>query len=357
MTMDAGGTSFVFSAVCGGKALVEPISLPSNGDHLERCLATIFTGFEGVRDQLSDNPAAISFAFPGPADYPAGVIGDLPNLPAFRGGVPLGPMLVDCFGIPVFINNDGDLFALGEAIAGFLPETARSLELAGSKRKVDNLLGVTLGTGFGAGLVSGGRPYLGDNGAGMEIWSTRSHVFPGFISEAGISARSLSRFYAEEAGIPIDQAPDPEQISAILEGFADGDREAALGAYSTFAKALGDSLADAVCLTDSLVVVGGGISRGHRHFLDATVARMNGRLKTGSGDEVQRMEVTAFNLEDQIQRTKFANTRPREISVPGSNRKVVYNAEKIIGVGVSVLGTNTAVALGAYAHALASIDH
>jgi len=86
------------------------------------------------------------------------------------------------------------------------------------------------------------------------------------------------------------------------------------------------------------------------------VARMNGRLKSASGDEVQRMEVTAFNLEDQIQRKAFVNTKPREIPVPGSNRKVIYNAEKIIGVGVSVLGTNTAVALGAYAHALASID-
>jgi glucokinase len=64
---------------------------------------------------------AISFAFPGPSDYPRGIIGDLGNLPCFRGGVALGPMLEDTFEIPVFINNDGDLFAYGEAIGGFLP--------------------------------------------------------------------------------------------------------------------------------------------------------------------------------------------------------------------------------------------
>ncbi len=34
----------------------------------------------------------------------------------------LGPFLEYKFGIPVFINNDGDLFAYGEALGGALPE-------------------------------------------------------------------------------------------------------------------------------------------------------------------------------------------------------------------------------------------
>ena len=49
------------------------------------------------------------------ADYAHGIIGDLPNFPGFRGGVALGPYLEHVFGIPVFINNDGNLFAYGEA--------------------------------------------------------------------------------------------------------------------------------------------------------------------------------------------------------------------------------------------------
>ena len=46
-----------------------------------------------------------------------------------RLGVALGPMLEEKFRIPVFINNDGDLFAYVEAIAGwffcyfYVPET------------------------------------------------------------------------------------------------------------------------------------------------------------------------------------------------------------------------------------------
>ena len=46
---------------------------------------------------------------------------NLPNFPAFRGGVALGPFLKEKFGIPVFINDDGNLFAYGEALAGILP--------------------------------------------------------------------------------------------------------------------------------------------------------------------------------------------------------------------------------------------
>lgn len=49
----------------------------------------------------------------------------LVTYPTFRlFGVELlyGPYLQDQFGLPVFINNDGNLFAYGEAMTGILPE-------------------------------------------------------------------------------------------------------------------------------------------------------------------------------------------------------------------------------------------
>ena len=132
MTLDAGGTSFRFSAMQGNKPVTGTVTLPSNGDNLKKCLANLVSGFSQIKKQCPRPPVAISFAFPGPADYPAGIIGDLPNLPAFRGGIALGPMLREKFRIPVCINNDGGLFVYGEAIAGFLPYVNGLLEKAGS---------------------------------------------------------------------------------------------------------------------------------------------------------------------------------------------------------------------------------
>lgn len=99
----------VFSAMRGDRQVVTPIRLDAVNDDLDRCIDTLKVGFEMVRSRLDTPPSAISFAFPGPADYPAGIIGDLPNFPAFRGGVPLGPILEDLFHVPVFIENDGKL--------------------------------------------------------------------------------------------------------------------------------------------------------------------------------------------------------------------------------------------------------
>ena len=77
---------------------------------------------------------ALSTSLLRPADYPSGIIGGyLPNFPSFRDGVALGPYLEEIFKVPVFINNDGDLFAYGEALAGALPEINAAIKAAGTK--------------------------------------------------------------------------------------------------------------------------------------------------------------------------------------------------------------------------------
>ena len=153
ITLDAGGTNLVFGAMQANRFIVEPITLPSHAEDLDKCLATMVEGFRAVISRLSEKPVAISFAFPGPADYPNGIIGGyLPNFPSFRDGVALGPFLEATFGIPVFINNDGDLFAYGEALGGALPEVNAKLEALGCPKRYKNLVGYTFGTGLGVGI-------------------------------------------------------------------------------------------------------------------------------------------------------------------------------------------------------------
>jgi glucokinase len=355
LTLDAGGTKLAFSAVQGEREVVEPVVLPSNADDLDRCLSTIVSGFTQVKDGSPVPPSAISFAFPGPADYPAGIVGDLGNLPAFRGGVALGPMLEDHFGIPVFLNNDGDLFAFGEAIAGLLPWVNGLLAEAGSPKRFRNLFGATFGTGFGGGLVQDGRLFVGDNSAGAEIWLFRNKLAPESNIEEAVSIRAIRRVYAQRAGIRADAAPEPREIFAIGRGEAAGDREAAVEAFRRMGEAAGDALASAVTLIDGLVVVGGGLTGAAELFLPALVAEMNAPFETPSGS-VARLELRAFDLEDPDQRDAFVAGETREITVPGSGRKLAYDPLKRIGVGLSRLGTSRAVAIGAYAFALSSLD-
>jgi glucokinase len=356
LTLDAGGTNFRFSAMRGNRAVTDTVAMPSNADHLERCLGNLVEGFRRVHKQCPQPPVAISFAFPGPADYPNGIIGDLPNLPGFRGGVAIGPMLEERFGIPVFINNDGDLFVYGEAIAGFLPYVNGLLEKAGSPKRYKNLFGVTLGTGFGGGIVRQGELFTGDNSMAAEVWLLRNKLDRQMNAEEGASIRAVRRAYAQLAGIPFEQAPEPRVIFEIGLGKQPGPQQAALGAFRRLGEVVGDAMAQALTLVDGLGVIGGGVSGSWPLFLPALVEELNSTYTGPNGNTFHRLEQTAFNLEDPKQCQAFLQGATREITVPGSQRKMKYDPLARLGVGISRLGTSEAVAIGAYAFALKKLD-
>jgi len=356
MTLDAGGTNFRFCAMRGKRAVSETVAMPSNGDNLEQCLANMIEGFTRVKKQCPQGPVAISFAFPGPADYPAGIIGDLGNLPGFRGGVALGPLLEEKFGIPVYINNDGDLFVYGEAIAGFLPYVNGLLKKAGSPKRYQNLFGVTLGTGFGGGIVRNGELFVGDNSMAGEVWLLRNKLAPTMNAEEGASIRAVKRVYAEKAGLKFEAAPEPKEIFDIGKGKRAGNKAAALEAFRRLGEVVGEAMGNALTLVDGLGVVGGGLSGSAPLFLPALVAELNGTYTGPKGNQFRRLASVAFNLEDGGQRKKFLAGETREIRVPGSRRKIQYDPLQRVGVGVSRLGTSEAVAIVAYAFALQKLS-
>lgn len=351
MTLDAGGTALKFSAIRANGLLASPISLPSEANDLDRCLHNIVAGFESLKRSLPNPPAAISFAFPGPADYPAGIVDNVGNLPAFRGGVALGPFLEERFEVPVFINNDGDLFACGEAMAGFLPYVNELLEKAGSPKRYRNLFGLTLGTGLGGGIVRDGELFLGDNSASGEVWLLRNRRDPGVTAEEGASIRALRREYASQCGISPAQAPEPKVIFEIGSGLAEGNKDAALESFRRLGEVAGDVLAQALTLVDGLAVIGGGISGAYPLFLPALVEAMNSHYE-GVSSPMRRLIPRAFNFEDPAEREAFLRAENREIRVPGSTRKIRYDPLQRTAVGLSRLGTSAAVAIGAYAFAL-----
>jgi len=356
MTLDAGGTNLVFTAIQGNKQIIEPIRYPSEPNDLQKCLNVIAKGFEDVKAALNVEPVAISFAFPGPADYAHGVIGDLPNFPSFRGGVALGGFLEEKFGIPVFINNDGSLFAYGEALGGLLPYINGKLKEAGSLKTYKNLLGLTFGTGFGAGAVIDGHLIIGDNNCGGDIWCFRNKKFPGKIIEESVSIRAAIRVYKEKAGITGECNLTPKDIFDIAEGTKEGNRQAAIDSFAEMGEMAGDAVAQAITIVDGIVAIGGGLTGAAKYILPSMIKEMGSNFGTFAGDSFPRMQFTPYNLEDEKECATFLSASDTMVPIPGSTKQVKYNSIRQIGVGLSKLGTSQAICIGAYAFALASID-
>jgi glucokinase len=328
----------------GNRPVTESFALPSNADHLERSLATLVQGFDRLRRESPVPPVAISFAFPAPADYFNGIIVGPRNLPAYK-NVALGPMLEDKFGIPTFINNDGDLFTYGEAAAGFLPYINGLLEKAGSPKRYRNLFGVTLGTGLGGGIVRDGQLFIGDNSLAGEIWLLRHKLQNEANAEEGASIRAVRRAYGPDA-------PEPKVIFEIAEGRAPGNQQAAREAFRRMGEIAGDAISNAITLLDALVVIGGGIAGAQSQFLPAIVDEMNSTYLAPNGERFRRLIPKAFNLEDPAQLDEFLRGQTSELTVPGSGRTIRFDALQRTGVGISRLGTSQATSIGAYNFAL-----
>ena len=356
ITLDAGGTNLVFGAMRGCEYITAPITYPSNADNLDLCLDTMVKGFREVIEELNEKPVAISFAFPGPADYPNGIIGGyLPNFPSFRKGVALGPFLESVFGIPVFINNDGDLFAYGEALCGALPEINKKLAEEGSVKKFKNLIGYTFGTGFGVGIVVNGELNQGDNSC-VETFCLPHKTRKEVIVEEGVAVRAIKRVYAEESG-DIEHSYEPKDICEIAEGKKAGNIEAARKAFAEFGEVAGDAIAIATQLIDGIIVIGGGITGAAKWFMPSLLKELRGKLHTLKGDTVGRLQMEVFDLDDPEEFTKFAKGSKKEIKIKGTDKTVIYDDMKRTGVTLSKLGASKAIAAGAYAFALSKIDN
>lgn len=356
LTLDAGGTNFVFSALRSGKEIIKPIRKPAHSSVLERCLETVIRGFDEVISQVREKASAISFAFPGPADYTKGIIGDLPNFTAFNGGVALGPMLEDHFGVPVYINNDGNLFAYGEALMGALPWLNEKLRLAGSIKRYDNLIGFTLGTGFGSGFVMGETMWLGHSTGGVEVHNTLNAFSPKYNAEESVSTRAVQRVYSEKAGLDFNASLMPKDIYEIAIGDAEGDSIAAQESFREMGKSLGNSIANVLSIFDGIVVLGGGLTAAWDLFSPVMFEEINRPYSDFKGTLSPRLSYKVYNLEDQSVFSEFATGKVKELSVPGSERRVLYDELQRTGLALSRLGASKAISLGAYAFALKQLD-
>jgi glucokinase len=265
-------------------------------------------------------------------------------------------MLEDEFGIPVYIDNDGDFFAYGEALAGYLPELNRKLKEAGSHKQFHNLIGLTLGTGFGGGIVLRDILLEGDSSLGAEVHLTLNALNPAWNAEESVSTRAIQRVYAEQSGQQLSRDLMPKDIADIASGKSKGNKKAAVESLRQFGEGLGNSICNVLVLIDGIVVLGGGITAAWDLFSPAMFAAINKPYKDSQGNSTQRLSIKVYNLEDKAVFDEFAEGGEKELVVPGSNRKIWYDDSPRNGIGVSKLGASKSIALGAYAYALQQLN-
>ncbi|MEO6976968.1 MAG: ROK family protein, partial [Mucilaginibacter sp.] len=107
-----------------------------------------------VVDKLIDNDVkAIGIGVPSVVDVELGIVYDVVHIPSWK-EVHLKQILEAKYNVPVFVNNDANCFILGE-------------HYFGKGKNIKNMVGLTIGTGLGAGIIINNQLYAGPNcGAG-----------------------------------------------------------------------------------------------------------------------------------------------------------------------------------------------
>lgn len=352
LTLDAGGTNFVFAAVTNGELVCDPIRKRAEASDLQKCIQVLIDGFNEVKAVLKTKVDAISFAFPGPADYQRGIIGNLPNFSAFNDHVPLGSILGHHFDLPTFINNDGDLFTFGEASEGYLPYINEQLERSGSTRRYKNLIGLTLGTGIGGGIVINGALLEGDNSCPAEIHNSLNAHHSRWACEESISTRAIQRVYAEESNIKFDRELLPGMIYEIAKGTREGNQDAAIRSFEQFGRAIGNTICNLVTLIDGIVVLGGGIVAGWDLYRDYIFEEINRKFDNPFGEPFSRLTSKIYDLTDEGQMKQFLKGDRKKLAIPGTDQEIEFDAESRVGIAHSRLGSSEAIMKGAYAYAI-----
>jgi len=187
----------------------------------------------------------IGIGSPGPLDPETGTIFESLNMTYLR-GYPLGEKLKESLLLDIVIGNDANCFVLGQQIAG-------------AAVGFQNVFGLTLGTGYGCGIIIDGALLEGSTGTAGEY--AKSPYLDG-IFEDYISGKGLKKIYKKLSG----ELKRPFQI----EDEARSGSKVAIESFHEFGTHIGNSLSYVVNLLDpEIIIIGGSIANAYDLFIDS----------------------------------------------------------------------------------------
>lgn len=237
---DVGGTKIAAAAFSlDGERLGDICVLPTMAKQPAKLtlLNLKRAGLEAAkRGGVSGPPLAVGMGCPGPLNPLTGCLGAVDNLPNLH-GFQVGAFIESELEAPLFLENDANCFALGEA-------------LSGAGRGCDSLVGLTVGTFFGCGIVLNGRIH---SGASYNAGEVAYCPVGGSTYDSTLSGSGLRRFYEAAGG----KRRTPKEIAELGRV---GDKSA-VEAWRRFGTALGVAVGTICAVIDpQACVIGGSVA-------------------------------------------------------------------------------------------------
>jgi glucokinase len=221
--------------------------------------------FDLIDPLIDDNAEAIGIGVPSVVDIEKGIVYDVQYIPSWK-EVPLKKWMEDRYGIPVLVNNDANCFALGELYFG-------------KGKGISSMIGLTIGTGLGAGIIINGKLYAGNNcGAGeFGMVDYLDHVFEYYCS---------GQFFQNVYQL------DGEQV---FQGAKKGDKQT-LELYDLMGTHLGNAIKMILYTYDpGLIVLGGSVRFAYDFFQKAMWERIRTLAYSKS---VEKLRIKISDLEN-----------------------------------------------------------
>jgi len=270
--IDLGGSHvhFALADFCGKILEDSNVKIrPEDGPH--KLIGEIVESTRSLTAKAGGRLRALAMGVPSPVDAERGVVAFAYNLPGWK-EIHLGHQLEDKLRVPVFLENDANMAAIGE-------------HWRGVAQRVDNFVFIAIGTGTGSGVFVDGKLCRGRTGSAGEIyhmilewprWAENfgdSGHFETYVSGVGIAAEGRKAIPAT-AGQAASGLAAERDAYFVFEAFRNGDPNAKAVLEKIFTM-LGVGIVNIISVLDTeLVVLGGGIAKGAPDLMLSTANKI-----------------------------------------------------------------------------------
>jgi len=291
--IDLGGSHLHFAlADFRGKILQDSNIKIRPEDGPRKLIGEIVAGARALAAKAGGRLRAIAIGVPSPVDAERGVVAFAYNLPGWK-NIHLGRELEEKLRVPVFLENDCNMAAIGEHWRGVAQD-------------VDNFVMMAIGTGTGSGVFVNGKLYRGRTGSAGEVYHMNidwprwaddfgdSGHFESYVSGMGIAAEGKKAL--PPSGSAASDLAGERDAYFVFDAFRQGDPNARAVLEKIFIM-LGVGISNIISILDpDLIVLGGGIAKGAPEFMLSTVGKVVQHLYK---DNAPPIKLTA--LEDKAQ--------------------------------------------------------